>query len=192
MAHSLLEVYRKLNHHPAGYRVCKRCIMDTTDPDIQFDGKLPISDGLSDIEVEKILSSLASENRAAKMKNFIGGGAYNMYVPAPVDEIVSRPEFYTAYTPYQPEVSQGTLTAIFEFQTMMTALTAMVLYAGRMQNESPIAHLLDINEGYIQELRDEGKSDADIAESFLKEIGSKKGIVHRIARRKVLRYLSRM
>lgn len=93
--------------------------------DIQFDGKLPISDGLSDIEVEKILGSLASENRAAKMKNFIGGGAYNMYVPAPVDEIVSRPEFYTAYTPYQPEVSQGTLTAIFEFQTMMTALTAM-------------------------------------------------------------------
>jgi len=94
------------------------------------------------------------------------------------------------FRPVIRDTSYDTLITII--LAVLTALTAMVLYAGRMQNESPIAHLLDINEGYIQELRDEGKSDADIAESFLKEIGSKKGIVHRIARRKVLRYLSRM
>jgi len=94
------------------------------------------------------------------------------------------------FRPVIRDTSYDTLITII--LAVLTALTAMVLYAGRMQTESPIAHLLDINEGYIQELRDEGKSDADIAESFLKEIGSKKGIVHRIARRKVLRYLSRM
>ncbi len=94
-------------------------------PDIQFTGKLPIPDGLSEVEVEKILTEISSQNPGASMKKFIGGGSYDMYVPAVVDEISGRPEFYTAYTPYQPEVSQGTLTAVFEYQSMMTALTGM-------------------------------------------------------------------
>ncbi|MCD6594723.1 aminomethyl-transferring glycine dehydrogenase subunit GcvPA [bacterium] len=100
-------------------------IDDAIPKEIQFDAKLPLPDGLSDIEIERIIASLADKNRAAKMKNFIGGGAYEMYVPATVDEIAGRPEFYTAYTPYQPEVSQGTLTAVFEFQSMMATLTGM-------------------------------------------------------------------
>ena len=87
--------------------------------EIQFAGKLPIPDGLSDVDVQKLLEKLASMNAGSGMKDFIGGGAYDMYVPAAVDEISGRPEFYTAYTPYQPEVSQGTLTAIFEFQSMI-------------------------------------------------------------------------
>ncbi len=93
--------------------------------EIQYKGKLPMPDGYPAVEVEKILRKLAEENTASEMKNFAGGGAYQMYVPPVVDEISSRPEFYTAYTPYQPEVSQGTLTAIFEFQSMITALTGM-------------------------------------------------------------------
>ncbi|MCD6418166.1 aminomethyl-transferring glycine dehydrogenase subunit GcvPA [bacterium] len=93
--------------------------------EIQFAGKLPIPDGLSDVDVQKLLEKLASMNAGSGMKDFIGGGAYDMYVPAAVDEISGRPEFYTAYTPYQPEVSQGTLTAIFEFQSMICGLTGM-------------------------------------------------------------------
>ncbi len=93
--------------------------------EIQFSEKLPIPDGLSDLDVQKILEELASANSGAAMKDFIGGGAYDMFVPAPVDEISGRPEFYTAYTPYQPEVSQGTLAAIFEFQSMIAGLTGM-------------------------------------------------------------------
>ena len=93
--------------------------------ELMIKGELNLPEGMSDVEVSQILERLAAKNTAATMKNFAGGGAYDMYVPAAVDEISSRPEFYTAYTPYQPEVSQGTLTAIFEFQTMITGLTGM-------------------------------------------------------------------
>ncbi len=86
---------------------------------------LPIPKGLSELEVEPILEGLSAENPAASMKVFAGAGAYDMYVPAVVDEISARPEFYTAYTPYQAEASQGTLTAIFEFQSIIAGLLRM-------------------------------------------------------------------
>ncbi|PKL15931.1 MAG: aminomethyl-transferring glycine dehydrogenase [Spirochaetae bacterium HGW-Spirochaetae-5] len=81
---------------------------------------------LSEIEIERAALVVESEIRQFR-KTFLGAGAYNHYVPPVVDEISSRSEFYTSYTPYQPEVSQGTLGAIFEFQTMMSRLCGMDL-----------------------------------------------------------------
>lgn len=78
---------------------------------------------LSELSLYNDLKKTASSNYT--LKSFLGGGAYNHYIPSIVDHLSSRSEFYTAYTPYQPEVSQGTLTAIFEFQTIMCSLTGM-------------------------------------------------------------------
>ena len=88
--------------------------------------ELDLPEGLSEMEVSKELREIASANASANDFNaFLGAGAYNHYIPAAVDMILRRGEFYTAYTPYQPEVSQGTLQAIFEFQSLMAELTGM-------------------------------------------------------------------
>jgi len=78
---------------------------------------------LTESQAFRHLGQLASKNN--EPPSFVGAGAYNHYIPAAVDHLASRSEFYTAYTPYQAEVSQGTLTAIFEFQTMICRLTGM-------------------------------------------------------------------
>lgn len=79
----------------------------------------------SEQEVVAELTGLAAQNTAVDQACFLGGGIYDHYIPSLVDYVLSRSEFYTAYTPYQPEVSQGTLTAMFEFQTMVCELTGM-------------------------------------------------------------------
>jgi glycine dehydrogenase subunit 1 len=81
--------------------------------------------GLSEQEVRARLEQLAARNGAAQQLCFLGAGAYPHFVPAVVDQILQRAEFYSAYTPYQPEVSQGTLQAIFEFQTLVAMLLGM-------------------------------------------------------------------
>ncbi len=87
---------------------------------------LNIPGPLDEPSLLKHMSLLASENRGADRKVCIlGGGAYHHYIPAVVDHVISRSEFYTAYTPYQPEISQGTLQAIFEYQSLVCALTGM-------------------------------------------------------------------
>ncbi len=85
---------------------------------------LPAHQG--EMEVERAISALAAKNlNAAAMPSFLGGGAYRHHVPATVDAMIQRGEFLTAYTPYQPEVSQGTLQYLFEFQTQVALITGM-------------------------------------------------------------------
>jgi glycine dehydrogenase subunit 1 len=93
------------------------------------DARFPTLDlppALSEIAIRRELGMLAQSNAGAARTNmFLGAGAYNHFVPSAVDQILRRAEFYTAYTPYQPEVSQGTLQAIFEYQSLICALTNM-------------------------------------------------------------------
>src|SRR5579872_1954038 len=85
---------------------------------------LPLAQG--EIEVERALSRMAAKNVAAgSVPFFLGGGAYRHHVPAAVDHLIQRGEFLTSYTPYQPELAQGTLQYLFEFQTQIALLTAM-------------------------------------------------------------------
>ncbi|MDW8212204.1 MAG: aminomethyl-transferring glycine dehydrogenase subunit GcvPA [Roseiflexaceae bacterium] len=87
---------------------------------------LTLPEPLSEPELRRELSRLERLNaHAGSHFIFLGAGAYNHFVPAAVDQILRRGEFYTAYTPYQPEVSQGTLQAIFEYQSLICALTGM-------------------------------------------------------------------
>jgi glycine dehydrogenase subunit 1 len=89
--------------------------------------KLNLPDALTEMEAMNELSGLAqaNENVRTDLISFLGAGMYNHYIPSVVDHILRRGEFYTAYTPYQPEISQGTLQAIFEYQSLMAALTGM-------------------------------------------------------------------
>ena len=81
---------------------------------------------MSEVEILRELQAMSERNAdVAHNACFLGAGAYNHYVPSVVDHIVSRSEFFTAYTPYQPELSQGTLQSLFEYQSMMCALTGM-------------------------------------------------------------------
>ncbi len=86
--------------------------------------RFEVPPGLTEQEVRAELTRLAGRNRLAEV-SFLGAGAYRRLIPAVVDEVIGRAEFATAYTPYQPEVSQGTLQAIYEFQTLICELTGM-------------------------------------------------------------------
>jgi len=94
-------------------------------PHVRLQQPLPIPGPLSEIELRRTMGGWARENALDRAVSFMGGGVYDHYIPAAVNMIASRPEFATAYTPYQPEVAQGTLTAIFEFQSLICELTGM-------------------------------------------------------------------
>ncbi|WP_046174491.1 aminomethyl-transferring glycine dehydrogenase subunit GcvPA [Domibacillus indicus] len=93
---------------------------------IRLDGELSIPKAKSEPGLWKELQKLARRNMtASELPTFLGAGIYDHYIPSVVHHMISRSEFYTAYTPYQPEISQGELQAIFEFQTMVCELTGM-------------------------------------------------------------------
>ncbi len=91
----------------------------------------------TELEVERRLAALAAKNVAAgAVPFFVGAGAYKHHVPATVDHLIQRSEFLTAYTPYQPEISQGTLQVLFEFQTQVANLTGMEVANASMYDGS--------------------------------------------------------
>jgi len=94
--------------------------------EIRLKRPLALENTLSEMEVNRKLKALAALNADTEsFACFLGAGAYDHFIPAVVDSLLSRQEFYTAYTPYQPEISQGTLQAIFEYQSMICMLTGM-------------------------------------------------------------------
>ncbi|KHF38072.1 aminomethyl-transferring glycine dehydrogenase subunit GcvPA [Halalkalibacter okhensis] len=96
--------------------------------DIRFKGEMNVKEALKEPELISYFRELAEKNVSLKQTpSFLGAGVYEHYIPSIVDHVISRSEFYTAYTPYQPEISQGELQAIFEFQTMICELTGMDL-----------------------------------------------------------------
>ena len=92
----------------------------------RLEGPVDLPRAMGEIEVERLVSRMAAQNVAAgSVPFFIGGGVYRHHIPAAVDHLIQRGEFLTSYTPYQPEISQGTLQYLFEFQTQVALLTGM-------------------------------------------------------------------
>jgi glycine dehydrogenase subunit 1 len=117
--------------------------------ELRFKGKLDIPEAISEAEVTGLIDTLAAKNVLGI--SFMGGGVYDHYVPAIVGSLISRSEFYTAYTPYQPEVSQGTLQSIYEFQSMICELTQMdVTNASMYEGGSALSEAMLLASAYTR------------------------------------------
>ena len=112
--------------------------------------KMNLPPALTEMEAAASLGEWAAANESTHdLVSFLGAGVYNHYIPAAVDHILRRGEFYTAYTPYQPEISQGTLQAIFEYQSLIVALTGMeVSNASHYDGATAVAE--SVNMAYAQ------------------------------------------
>lgn len=101
-------------------------LFDDIPMDIKLNRELYINPPMSELEVRKHIKDLTNKNKSIEdLVCFLGAGVYDHYIPSIIKHIVSRSEFYTSYTPYQPEISQGTLQAIFEYQTLICDLTGL-------------------------------------------------------------------
>jgi glycine dehydrogenase subunit 1 len=113
-------------------------LFDSIPKELRLTANLNTPAALSEMELLAGFDQLAAQNPGAGhgRSSFLGAGAYQHYIPTVVDHIVSRSEFFTAYTPYQPEISQGTLQVIFEFQTLVCQLTGMEVANASMYDGS--------------------------------------------------------
>src|SRR3954452_8723527 len=101
-------------------------LFDMIPPEYRLKRPLAIPEALGEMDLTVQVGALLGRNAGGDVRPcFLGGGCYDHFIPAVVDNLASRGEFYTAYTPYQPEASQGTLQATFEYQTLVTQLTGM-------------------------------------------------------------------
>ena len=101
-------------------------LFDMVPPEFRLKRPLDVGPALTELELTNHISGLLARNQGADQRVcFLGAGSYDHFIPAVVDHLASRGEFYTAYTPYQAEASQGTLQASFEYQTLVTQLTGM-------------------------------------------------------------------
>ncbi|HNX69368.1 MAG TPA: aminomethyl-transferring glycine dehydrogenase subunit GcvPA [Candidatus Omnitrophota bacterium] len=123
---SLTEEDKKAFLHQIGVRSFSELIASI--PQSLRDPKVSIPEALSEPEVQGLITRLGGKNTTTKdFLSFLGAGSYEHFIPAALVEIISRQEFLTAYTPYQPEASQGTLQAIYEYQSLMTELTGLAV-----------------------------------------------------------------
>jgi len=104
--------------------------------EVQLGRKLNITDPLAESEVIAAMEAMAAKNTAASKPSFLGAGVYSHFSPTIVDHLIQRSEFFTSYTPYQPEIAQGTLQYIFEFQTLVCQLTGMEVANASMYDGS--------------------------------------------------------
>jgi len=102
-------------------------LFSTIPESARFRGSLGVPAQMGESQLMRHVSEIGRKNRAAGMLSFLGAGMYAHHIPPAVDQLLLRSEFYTAYTPYQPEVAQGTLLAIWEFQTMVSELYGLPL-----------------------------------------------------------------
>lgn len=101
-------------------------LFDDVPEEVKLKRRLNINSPMSEMEVLNRLKALSKKNISTEdMVCFLGAGAYDHYIPSVVKYVISKPEFYTAYTPYQAEISQGTLQSVFEYQSMICSLTGM-------------------------------------------------------------------
>ncbi|HEV8245293.1 MAG TPA: aminomethyl-transferring glycine dehydrogenase subunit GcvPA [Polyangiaceae bacterium] len=102
-------------------------LFSTIPESVRFRGELALEPALDEASLMRHLSEIADKNAGPKMLSFLGAGMYAHHIPPAVDQLLLRSEFYTAYTPYQPEVAQGTLQVIWEFQTIVSELFGLPL-----------------------------------------------------------------
>ncbi|MFC7320859.1 aminomethyl-transferring glycine dehydrogenase subunit GcvPA [Halobacillus campisalis] len=119
---------------------------------IRFKGDLNIKPPANEYTLTKELTDLSQQNINTKSHtSFLGAGVYDHYIPSIVNHVISRSEFYTAYTPYQPEISQGELQAIFEFQTMICELTGMdVSNSSMYDGGTALAEAVNVSAGHTK------------------------------------------
>ncbi len=128
-------------------------------PSIRFQNKLKLPPAYSEPALLDFFKACAAEN-GANYVSFLGAGMYRHFIPLVIDHLISRTEFYSAYTPYQPEVSQGTLQSIFEFQTLMCQLTGMDVANASMYDGSTA-----MTESALMAQRITGRNDLLVAET---------------------------